>query len=205
MEKLGVPKDVIMSSINLYTSVFFQRSHLFAEKTKNLIDLGLEPTKLVFVQGLAATTQMSESTWQHKIEIYKRWGWSDEDLNMAFRKTPVFIRYSEEKIMNVMDFFVNKIGICSSDVLRVPIVLTFSLEKRIIPRSSLVRFLQMKGFVKKEMHMLSFLKLSEMSFLEKYVTKYQEEVPQLLDLYEGKVDIRELGVRSEDMNWQTYL
>lgn len=185
--------------------MFFQSSDLFAEKTKKLIDFGLEPTKLIFVQGLAATTQMSESTWQHKIEIYKRWGWSDKDLSMAFIKTPVFIRYSEEKIMSVMDFLVNEIGICSSAVARVPFIFTFSLEKRIIPRSSVVRFLQMKGFVKKELHMHSYLKLSEESFLDKYVTKYLEVVPKLLDLYQGKVNIRELGVRSEDMNWKTYL
>lgn len=194
LKELGASKDMILSSINLYAVVFFQRSDLFAEKAKKLIDLGHDPTKLVFVQGLAATMQMSESTWQHKTEIYKRWGWSDKDLELAFIKTPVFIRYSEEKIMNVMDFLVNKIGICSSTVARNPILLTYSLEKRTIPRSLVVRFLQMKGFVKEELQMTTYLPMSEKLFLDRYVTKYQEKVPQLLDLYQGKMDIKELGV-----------
>ncbi|WOG83762.1 hypothetical protein DCAR_0102940 [Daucus carota subsp. sativus] len=205
MEELGAPRDMIMSSLNFYTTVYFQRSAVFAEKAKKLIDMGLEPTKINFVQGLAAITKMSVSTWQHKTEIYKRWGWSDEDIRMAFRKDPLCIRHSEEKIMTVMDFLVNKIGIGSSDVARNPIIVSFSLEKRTFPRSSVVRFLQMKGFVNKKLRMSSFLKLSEKLFLDKYVTKYQEQVPHLSDLYQGNLDIKELGVGFEDMNWKTYV
>lgn len=148
---------------------------------------------------------MSKSTWQHKIEVYKRLGWSDDDVDLAFRKNPVCLHLSERKIVDGMDFLVNKMGVKSRDIARSPIVLTYSLQKWIIPRCLLVRFLQLKGLLKTNTHMLGYLKLSEELFWGKFVTKYQEQVPQLLGLYPGKVELLELDLGTEDINWQTLL
>ena len=45
---------------------------------------------------------------------------------------------SEEKITKAMNFFVNKMGYPSADIARHPKVIFFSLEKRIIPRCSVI-------------------------------------------------------------------
>ncbi|KAF2322025.1 hypothetical protein GH714_005790 [Hevea brasiliensis] len=85
-----------------------------------------------------------------------------------------------------------------SAVARVPIVLCCSLERRILPRCSVVRVLLLKGLIKGDIHFSSVLMPSEKRFLELYVIKYQEQVPQLLDLFQGKTSLTELGFGFDD-------
>ncbi|KAL6198965.1 hypothetical protein ACLB2K_028753 [Fragaria x ananassa] len=95
---------------------------------------------------------------------------------------------SEKKIMATMDFFVNKMGWESHTVAKYPHVLSYSLEKKIIPRFSVVRVLVLKGLIEEhKLNMDSVISVSEEYFLNRFVNKYLNQVPQLLDVYQGKV------------------
>lgn len=59
-----------------------------------------------------------------ELDVYKSWGWSEEEIPMAFRKCPWILIASEDKIMAVTDCFVNRIGWKSSVMARYPIVFT---------------------------------------------------------------------------------
>ncbi|KAI8020282.1 hypothetical protein LOK49_LG04G03857 [Camellia lanceoleosa] len=72
--------------------------------------MGFNPCKLNFVLAIHLLKSISKSTWGKKVEVYKKWGWSEDEILEAFGKHPVFIIVSENKIMRVVDFFVNKIG-----------------------------------------------------------------------------------------------
>lgn len=48
------------------------------------------------------------------------------------------------------------------------------------------------GLISKEIKLSSFLQPSETRFLEKFVTKYEKEVPKLYDVYIMKVGLEEL-------------
>ena len=51
----------------------------------------------------------------------------------------------------------------------------------------------LKGLVKKDLNLISYsMCLNQRDFMDKYVIKYQDEVPLLLDLYQGKVSLMEL-------------
>ena len=65
-------------------------------------------------------------------------------------------------------------------------LLTMSLKKRLIPRSAVVQVLPSKGLVKKEVNLLTFFQTSEKKFLQKFVTPYEEEVPEPLKLYKER-------------------
>ena len=68
-----------------------------------------------------------------------------------FRLDPLFMRSLEKKITSVMVFFlVNKMGWNLQPIARYPTVFLCCLEKKIIPWCSLVKEIQMKGFVKKD-------------------------------------------------------
>ena len=104
---------------------------------------------------------------------------------------------SEEKITKAMNFLVNKMGYPSADIARHPIVIFFSLEKRIIPRCSVIQILQAKGLVKYDLCPASFMLPSEKCFLVKYVIKFQDDIPQLLNIYQGKKNLLKVGRQSE--------
>ncbi|OVA04404.1 Mitochodrial transcription termination factor-related [Macleaya cordata] len=77
-----------------------------------------------------------------------------------------------------------------------PQLFTLSLEKRAIPRSAVLGILKSKGIIGEELKVTTILKLSEKGFMEKYVTKYQEQVPEVMEAYKkGGSEFVELGTR----------
>ncbi|GFZ04615.1 mitochondrial transcription termination factor family protein [Actinidia rufa] len=126
--------------------------------------------------------RISKSTWEHKIEVYRKSGWSEADFRMAFKKQPLCMALSEKKITSVMDFLVNKMGWNPTAIARAPTVLFYSLQKRTIPRCLVIKVLILKGLIQKDLCLHTVLKVTDKCFVDKYVTKYEEDVPQLLDV-----------------------
>ncbi|KAF3963497.1 hypothetical protein CMV_012124 [Castanea mollissima] len=52
----------------------------------------------------------------------------------------------------------------------------------------------------KDSALFTILKPKEKDFLENYVTKFQQNIPQLLEVYEGKSDLLDLGIGLERMS-----
>ncbi|KAL5708729.1 hypothetical protein ACHQM5_019495 [Ranunculus cassubicifolius] len=95
--------------------------------------------------------------------------------------------FSEENIKSKMDYFVNKFGYAPSSIAEQPSVLLYSCEKRIIPRCSAMQILFRNGKVKQSTTTLySFLQLQEDVFFKKYISRFEKEVPELLNAYQGK-------------------
>jgi mTERF domain-containing protein len=82
-------------------------------------------------------------------------------------------------------------------LLDILVVISFSLEKRIIPRCSVVQILIAKGLVKNNLALGTFLQLTERIFLEKFVIRFRDDAPQLLKVYQDKMNLLDIGVQSE--------
>lgn len=149
--------------------------------------MGFNPAHLTFIAAIKTISQLKKSVWESKFEIYRRWGWSKDETIAAFRRHPHCLLSSEEKITKAMDFLVNKMGWFSQLIAKIPVVLLLSLKKRIVPRCYVVQVLLSKGLITESICPTTFLLPREEVFLEKYVTKFQEKVPQLLNVYQGKV------------------
>ena len=150
-----------------------------------LKEFGFDPSKSSYVHAFCARSGMSNSVWKGKVELYKRWGWSDEAIHKAFAKQPFCMHISEQKIEAVFDFFVNHLGWDSALLARNPTLFTLSLEKRNIPRAFVLQFLLSRGLIKK-VPIVSPFGLSEEKFLQKFVNVFKDVAPQLLALYEEK-------------------
>lgn len=150
--------------------------------------MGFKSSKMVFVTALQVLVLITEATRNRKVEVYRQWGWSETEFRAAFRSNPVIMTLSEMKITNAMEFFVNKMGMDSADIARNPTILTLSLEKRIIPRCSVTKILLLKGLIK-DLSLRTYLLPTEKHFLDKFVTKYEEDAPELMSVYQGKMRI----------------
>ncbi|KAJ9178526.1 hypothetical protein P3X46_010404 [Hevea brasiliensis] len=195
---LGISESSISYLVTQSPSVMCQKVGKFAEVIKKVMKLGFDPSKSVFVEAVRAFHFMSHKTWEHKTEVYGRFGLSEDEIWSMFRKRPNCMSLSEKKVTGVMNFLVCKMGWQAAVVARVPSILCLSLEKRIMPRCSVVRVLLLKGLIKADVHLSSVLIPSEKSFLESFVIKHQEQLPQLLDLYQGKMSLTELGFGFDD-------
>ncbi|XP_028784115.1 uncharacterized protein LOC114740152 [Neltuma alba] len=151
---------------------------------EELKSLGFNPSATTFGAGLTAKVGLSKSKWEAKVEVYKRWGWSEEAVLKAFRTDPRCMLAGKDKINAVMSFWVNQLGWNSLLLLKRPTFIGFSLKKRIIPRASVLQFLYSKGLVKKNASVVRPFVLPEKQFLERYVKCFKEHDHKLIKLYE---------------------
>ncbi|KAF8015267.1 hypothetical protein BT93_H0924 [Corymbia citriodora subsp. variegata] len=188
LRNAGVPEPNIRHLVLYHGQMFGARSLQFEESMNRVKTMGFDPYKISFVMALRVLMGMSESVWRQKIGVYGKWGWSEEVVILAFRRYPLCMMSSESKITAIMDFFVNVVGLDPLVISECPLTITFSLKKRIVPRGSVFRVLLSKGLVKPR-SLSTLLTVSEKKFVEKYVTNYLQEAPQLLALYNEKMGL----------------
>ncbi|CAK8531730.1 unnamed protein product [Lathyrus sativus] len=157
---------------------------IFVEELK---DLGFNPSKYAFSVALVAKSYVTKPLWQEKVDAFKKWGWSDEDVIEAFKKQPSCMLISIKKMDSVMDFWVNQLGWDVMALAKQPRVLTFSLEKRIAPRAAVVQFLLNNGLRSKNLTLTYPFILSEKKFIYAFIKRYEKESFYLLKLYEEKL------------------
>lgn len=190
LRDLGVSDSGIASVLQNFPEVVMPKTELFKVILKKVEDMGFAPEKFSFLLAIRIfSTQSHKKAWNRCWEVYRRFGWSEDEILHAFRVHPHCMLLSEEKIVRTMDFLVNEMEWPSERIARCPWILFYSFEKRMLPRHSVVRVLLSKGLMEKqELNCVSIFSYVEKHFLERYVTKYQQEVPLLLSVYQGKVD-----------------
>ncbi|KAM3755469.1 hypothetical protein ACB098_02G041900 [Castanea mollissima] len=163
----------------------------FKEIVEEVKEMGISPLRASFVDSVSVIIKMNKFTWERKVNAYKRWGLYEDEILVAFAKNPCFFRASEDKIMRVMDFLVNKMSLEASLIAKRPTLISLSLEKRLIPRAFAIQFLQSKGLVKKNFYLPTAFKYAEELFLQRFVLRNKEEASELLQLYKEKMDFPE--------------
>ncbi|XP_065868352.1 uncharacterized protein [Euphorbia lathyris] len=169
----------------------------FRKIVEEVKEMGFDPLKSQFVIAIKVFTSVNKSKRDERIEVYKRWGWSNKDIITALKKYPLSFMVSEDKLMAVMDFYVNKLGLDYSVIVNCPTLLGFSLKKRLIPRGAVIQYLSSKGPVKSGASITSLFKCPERHFLEKYV-KCHEEAPHLIKLYNEKLNLSDTKESGKD-------
>ena len=187
LKQIGVPDSNILKYLQYQPRVFMTNSIQFKETVERVKEMGFNTQQWQFVDAVFCLRSMTKSTWDKKVEAYRKWGLSEEEIRSAFRKHPRCMTFSEDKINGAMDFFINKMEYESSFAARRPILLQLSLKKRLLPRGHVYEVLLSKGLIKKHQNLPFLLKSPEKHFIEKYINPHKEQIPGLLELYEEKL------------------
>ena len=68
-------------------------------------------------------------------------------------------------------------------IVKRPILLSYSLEKRLLPRHCVMKILQEKGLLSSKRAFYSFARIGEETFKLKYIDCHDDSVPGLADAY----------------------
>ncbi|KAE8712383.1 Mitochondrial transcription termination factor family protein, putative isoform 1 [Hibiscus syriacus] len=123
---------------------------------------------------------------ESKVDVFKKWGLSEEDIWEAFRKYPGVLEASKEKIAATMDFLVNEMGFQPLTIVFQENIFARSLEKRIVPRGLFARDL-LKGLIK-DLSFLTLFVTPEKVFIQRFVKQYKDKAPELLKLYQERLE-----------------
>ncbi|KAI9194819.1 hypothetical protein LWI28_009441 [Acer negundo] len=191
LRDIGVSERNILLFLRKWRGYNKKRFDDFKNNVEVVQEMGINPSRSYFVIALTAKSY-GRIYWESKVEIFMRWGWSDEVFSAAFRKNPMFMLVSRDKIMTVMDFLVSKMGMESSAIAKRPDVIVQSMEKRFIPRSAVFQVLLSKGLInKKDINLITFFMCCEQVFLRKFVNSF-DDAPKLLTLYQEKLGISKM-------------
>ncbi|KAB2627358.1 hypothetical protein D8674_020976 [Pyrus ussuriensis x Pyrus communis] len=193
LRELGMPQPSISLLLAHYTHVTMNKHKRFGKIVGEVKEMGFSLRTSTFVFALHTLCgKSSKLIWKRSRKIFMSWGWSEDDFLSAFRKNPEFTIVSEKKLVQVMDFLVNKMGWPSGMIARYPRVMRHSLEKRIRPRSLVVKVLRLKGLIDENLSLGYVMHPQDRLLVERFVTKFQIEVPQLWNVYQGKVGIEDV-------------
>ncbi|XP_010250785.2 PREDICTED: transcription termination factor MTERF5, chloroplastic-like [Nelumbo nucifera] len=196
----GVPESNIARLIVMQPNSVSLKAEDFKEAVERVKEMGFDPTSRSFVLAVRSVTGMSKLNWERKVNTLKRSGWFEDDVLMAFRVQPIFMLSSEKKMGILMEFFVSKLGLKPSDIAKCPNLFLVSLEKRIIPRCSVLQVLMSKGLIEKDVNVVWVLNSKKLIFENKFFIPYQDKAPEIKKAYQGEIPFLGLDIGSGDIN-----
>ncbi|XP_078151901.1 transcription termination factor MTERF8, chloroplastic-like [Carex rostrata] len=146
-------------------------------------ELGIPRESGKFFSTFNALCRYSKEKLKRKAEFIKTTcGWSQEELCSALTRAPSVLASSENKIKSTMDFLIQQAKLEPGSIASQPLLLTYSLEKRLVPRHHVLGILVAKG-LEKSCNLSTVCILTEKTFLEKYIEPYKKEAPELVEAY----------------------
>lgn len=86
---------------------------------------------------------------------------------------------------DVADFCFNTAKLDPGTLISYPKFFRYGLNKRLWPRYKVLEVLKVKNLIKKNKKIAQLFMLEERSFVENYVLKHLDEIPDLMDIYRG--------------------
>ncbi|XP_019180759.1 PREDICTED: transcription termination factor MTERF15, mitochondrial-like [Ipomoea nil] len=187
LKDVGVPESKIIQLLIDQPRAFVIDKKKFRDIVEEVQGMGFNPLRYNFLLAVNAFRAMSKETWEKKMEAYKKCGFSEAEIFKAFKENPRCLVVSAEKIVAIMDFLFNKMGFERSVFRNRPVIITHSLEKRVIPRCLVYQDLLAKGLINDGLSLARVVEAPEKKFLEKYIACHEKEAPHLLKLYTEKL------------------
>ncbi|XP_026449312.1 golgin subfamily A member 6-like protein 22 isoform X1 [Papaver somniferum] len=181
----GIPERIILNFLTQLPKVCLISTDKFKERVQDVKDMGVDSHKTPsgFVSWIRMLVFCSKTTLEAKMNVLRKWGWPEDQLQDAVMKYPGFMSRSVAKIESILDYLVTQMGYSISSFLKHLGVFSYSLEKRIIPRISVHKILISKGLIKHDGRLGGVLTIREEMFLKKFVMPYKVEAPELLQIY----------------------
>jgi mTERF domain-containing protein len=202
LEKVAKPNLALLQQCGIdvrqfsgtYVSRVLTRPPEQVQNVVSYIDrLGVPRNSLMYRYALMAFGAQSQERLDKKFGTLEMLGWSQDDMLTAARKMPVILTMSEERLRRNVDFLTRVAGLEIPYIAQRPVLVMYSLERRLLPRHSLLNILNAKGLLHPELDFYTAVALTDKKFLDKYVHPYEESIPGLTVTYASYFPGKALG------------
>ncbi|KAL8154397.1 hypothetical protein V2J09_012157 [Rumex salicifolius] len=145
--------------------------------------LGIPRTSGMFIHGISALTKKSEGNMEAWIQVLVSYGWSETEISELLRRNPLCLAISEKTLRIKLKYFMDDLGWGSDYLAGSPAFLTYSLEKRTLPRVAVMRTLKDGNHLKRPCPPTTYFSLPKSKFEEKFVVPYKDQLPELYENY----------------------
>jgi len=190
LQRLGIEGDALSNLLARTPRLLTYGEKKVMESFKVVEGLGLERGSKIFGYALHALLGMGKERLDRKLQLLSSLGFSEKQIYKLSYQMPGILSVSEEKLKRIVDFLVKSQGLPLDYIVRYSILLTCSLETRIIPRYRVMEALKSMQLLKRERISPHFVKYTDKKFLEKYVNGNPEYASVLRDIYYGEKAVK---------------
>ncbi|ONK60834.1 uncharacterized protein A4U43_C08F23210 [Asparagus officinalis] len=184
LRSCGISDEKITMVARSSPSVFAQSPQaLTAAADRVEKEIGIARGSGMFIWALWALSNVSKAKLKANREIMKKFGWSEAEFISASSKAPLFLCISQKMLATKMEFLLKGAECEPGYVARYPLLLMFSLEKRLIPRHKVMKLLLSRGLLDKERKLATVMTYSDTAFMDKFIVPHQYEVPELQEMF----------------------
>ncbi|XP_004250434.1 transcription termination factor MTERF9, chloroplastic [Solanum lycopersicum] len=184
LQNFGFTTPHILKAFHRHPRFLLNRPEWFERAVHRLVnDFHMPLTSGMFLHGVEVLVLLDESKLERKLDIFRSFGWSDSDICLMVQKLPYCLASSEAKIKTTLKFFMNELGYEPNYLASRAPLLKFSMEKRIVPRNEILKFLKENQLLKGRLCLYTAVSFSESDFQKKCVLPFREKMPEMYDLY----------------------
>ncbi|KAI8536122.1 hypothetical protein RHMOL_Rhmol10G0231800 [Rhododendron molle] len=185
LESCGIVGSQLSYLLKWQPWLFFISETALRDIVSRVLDMGFSVDSRLLVHAVFVVGGQSGETFRRKIDLFRTFGFSEDECMDMLRKAPRLLGASKSKLKFGMEFFLIDVKLERSVLLRQPTCLMFSMGARILPRYRVLQALKCKRLLKKEPSLLNALKFSEEKFLEKFISRFRDDAEELLVAYKG--------------------
>uniref|UniRef100_A0A0A9DGN3 Uncharacterized protein n=1 Tax=Arundo donax TaxID=35708 RepID=A0A0A9DGN3_ARUDO len=138
----------------------------------------------MFKAALWAVWCMGPDNISAKLDFLKTtFGCSEAEMALVVSKAPQILRISEGKLSRTVKYLTVELGLKPQYIAYRPALLSYSMQRRLMPRHYVIKVLKAKGLVKEDIDFYNVVCSTEKRFKVKFLDRYKESVPGLADSY----------------------
>ncbi|THU52155.1 hypothetical protein C4D60_Mb10t01010 [Musa balbisiana] len=175
LRECGISEKFITWIVVALLSFFCRTNKCINESIKHVEELGVSCDCKMFPHALVTVITLRRSRFDATFATLMSFGWSQPDSIAAFRRHPAIWNYSKKNLSDKMTFLMKEAGCEPTYIIDHPVLLTYSLEKRLRPRYEVMNFLDQNKLLDKGRNLLSVMLLSEEKFRNKFLFLLRKE------------------------------
>ncbi|CAL9124077.1 unnamed protein product [Musa acuminata var. zebrina] len=175
LRECGISEQHIAQMVVRLPSFLCHTEKCIKEAIKHVEELGVSRDCKKFPHALLTVVTLSRSRLDATFATLISYGWSQPDCVAAFRKHPSIWSLSKKTLCDKMTFLMKEAGCELTYIICRPVLLTYSLEKRLRPRYEVLNFLDQNKLLDKGHDLLSVILLSEEKFRNKFLFLLRKE------------------------------
>ncbi|CAL5081096.1 unnamed protein product [Urochloa decumbens] len=154
------------------------------EVVQRVEEFGVPRNSRMFMRAVAALSHTNKEKDASSLELLKSTlGCSTSQVATAVSKRPDILQMSGDNLVRKIQFMINEVGLEPQYILGRPDLLTYSLEKRLVPRHCAIKVLLAKGLLKNNLSFRTIVEMREKTFRLRFVDRHKDSVTGLADAY----------------------
>ncbi|KAH6830572.1 hypothetical protein C2S53_015323 [Perilla frutescens var. hirtella] len=186
LESCGVVGSQLSSLLFRLPRIFLMQQDKLAEVVSRALDMNFTKGSRMLVHGIHSLSCMTMRTLNGKFEVFRAFGFTKEETDLMFRKSPYVFALSVAKLRCKLELLLNNLKINRLAVVQIPGILSLNIEERVIPRYKVLEILKLRGLIKKDSSLCTAMCLQESKFLQRYILPFKTDAEELLLAYRGQ-------------------